>query len=78
MTYNYAETALVNDTDDNSRGAIIRLFGVIFIILGTLNTMLAWRGGLEVMSFQTALFVSGVLLCMIGAIRRQIGPKNSS
>ena len=78
MTNEYAQTASTDDADDNSRGAIIRLFGVIFIILGTLNTMLAWRGGIEVMSFHTALLVSGVLLCMIGAIRRQNGPKKSS
>ena len=36
---------MITRTDDPSRGAIIRLFGVILIILGTLNSMLMWRGG---------------------------------
>jgi hypothetical protein len=55
---------------DNNRGAILRLFGVILIILGTLNTMLSWRGGLEIVPFHAMLMAAGVLLCMIGAIRR--------
>ncbi|MHA1601344.1 MAG: hypothetical protein ACTSW2_11005 [Alphaproteobacteria bacterium] len=55
----------------NNRGAIIRLFGVILIILGALNTMLSWRGGFEVLPFHAALIIMGLLLCLIGAIRRQ-------
>jgi hypothetical protein len=55
---------------DNSRGAIVRLFGVILIILGALNAMLSWRGGLEVASFHTMLIATGLLLCLIGAIQR--------
>ena len=35
-----AETSKINN-----RGAVIKLFGVILIILGGLNSMLAWRGG---------------------------------
>jgi hypothetical protein len=55
----------------NTRGAIIRLFGVILVILGTLDTMLSWRGGFEVLPFHAMLIVTGLLLCLIGAIRRQ-------
>ena len=54
----------------NNRGAIIRLFGVILIILGALDTMLSWRGGFEVLPFHAMLIVMGLLLCLIGAIRR--------
>ncbi len=55
----------------NSRGAIIRLFGVVLIILGTLDTMLSWRGGFEVVPFHAMLIVTGLLLYLIGAIRRR-------
>ncbi len=55
---------------DNNRGAILRLFGVILIILGWLNTMLSWRGGFEVASFHAMLLATGIVLCLIGAIRR--------
>lgn len=55
----------------NTRGAILSLFGAIMIILGTLNTMLSWRGGFEVVSFQVGLIATGIILCVIGAIRRQ-------
>ncbi len=53
-----------------SRGAIFRLFGVILIILGWLNTMLSWRGGFEIIPFHAMLMVTGLLLYLIGAIRR--------
>ncbi len=55
---------------DRSRGAVFRIFGVILIILGWLNTMLSWRGGLEIVPFHAMLIAAGLLLCMIGAIRR--------
>jgi multisubunit Na+/H+ antiporter MnhG subunit len=54
-----------------TRGAVIRIFGVILVILGTLDIMLSWRGGFEIFSFHVLLFVTGLLLCVIGAIRRQ-------
>lgn len=56
----------------NSHGAVIRLFGVIFIILGGLNTMLSWRAGFEVLSLPVIFLAGGVLLCLIGSIKRQI------
>ena len=55
----------------NARGAIIRLFGVVLVILGALDTMLSWRGGFEVLPFHAMLMVTGLLLCLIGAIRRR-------
>lgn len=59
-----------NQNQINSRGAIVRLFGVVFIILGGLNTMLSWRGGVEVLSLPVYLLATGVVLIMIGAILR--------
>ena len=58
---------------DPSRGAIIRLFGVIFIILGTLNSMLMWRGGLTLDSLYVGMIASGFFLYMIGSIKRNKG-----
>ncbi len=67
---------MMDGTDDpvehNTSGAVIRLFGVILIILGSLNTMLSWRGGFEVLSLPVIFLVLGVALCVIGAIRRQL------
>ena len=56
----------------SNRGAIIRLFGVILIILGTLNMMLSWRGSLQIVPFHAMIFAAGVALCLIGAIRRHV------
>jgi hypothetical protein len=61
-----AETSKINN-----RGAVIKLFGVILIILGGLNSMLAWRGGFEVISFYTILIATGALFCLIGSILHQ-------
>ncbi|MFQ5437213.1 MAG: hypothetical protein ACE5DK_00095 [Paracoccaceae bacterium] len=53
----------------NTRGAVIKLFGVVLIILGALNSMLSWRGGFELASLPVYLLVAGLGLCLIGAIR---------
>lgn len=54
----------------SSRGAVIRIFGVILIILGGLDIMLSWRGGFEILSFHALLMITGLVLYAIGAIRR--------
>lgn len=54
----------------SERGAIVRLFGVILIILGTLNTMLSWRGGFQVPDLPVAMIAGGALLCLAGSIGR--------
>lgn len=59
---------------DPSRGAIIRLFGVIIIILGTLDSMLMWRGGFVLSGLYVGMIASGLFLYLIGAIRRGKGP----
>ena len=67
---------MADDLDDepvhNTHGAVIRLFGIILIILGALNTMLSWRGGFEVLSLPVILIAAGFLLCLIGSIMREI------
>ncbi len=58
----------------NNRGAIFRIFGVILIILGWLDTMLSWRGGFEIIPFHAMLILVGLMLYFIGAIRRRAVP----
>jgi len=55
----------------NTRGAVVKLFGVILIILGALNTMLSWRGGFDVLSLPVFLISAGLVLCLIGSVLRQ-------
>ena len=52
------------------KGVKTKLIGVILIFLATLDSMLAWRGGLVMNDFYLLLFVSGVLLYIVGAIRQ--------
>jgi len=61
----------LTQTTATPRGAVIRLFGVIFIMLGTLNTMLSWRGGFELLSLPVFMIAGGLILCLIGVIIRQ-------
>jgi len=51
------------------KGAIIRLFGVVLIFVGTLDAMLLWRGGLALDSSYTLLICTGVALFALGAVR---------
>ncbi len=53
------------------KGAIIKLFGVVLIFLGAMDSMLSWRGGFAVGDFYLALIAAGVLVYGLGAIRAQ-------
>jgi hypothetical protein len=61
------------EAHDTSRGAVIRLFGVILVILGTLDSMLMWRGGFVLSNVYVGMIVSGLFLYVIGTIRRRNG-----
>ena len=52
------------------KGVISKLFGIILIFLGTLDSMLSWRGGFAVNDFYFVLIASGILLYIVGAIRQ--------
>ena len=52
------------------KGVKTRLLGVILIFLGIMDSMLAWRGGFAVSNFYILFFASGVILYVIGGIRR--------
>ncbi len=58
---------------DSSRGAIIRLFGVILVFLGMLDSMLMWRGGFALSTLYVGMIASGLFLYLIGTIRRGKG-----
>ncbi len=58
------------------KGVKTRLLGVVLIIVGFMDSMLAWRGGFQVNSFYTLLIASGVLIYCIGAIRRGSKPQD--
>ena len=55
----------------SNRGVITRLFGVILIILGVLDSMLAWRGGFAVSDAYVLLVACGVFIYFIGAVQRR-------
>ncbi|MCP3971926.1 MAG: hypothetical protein GY717_16705 [Rhodobacteraceae bacterium] len=62
----------MTQTEPNpARGAVIRLFGVILIILGSLNSMLSWRGGFELLSLPVIMIAAGALCFAIGAALRR-------
>jgi hypothetical protein len=53
-----------------TKGFIIKLFGVVLVFLGALDSMLTWRGGLAPSDFHFWLIAAGLLLYGIGAVRR--------
>ncbi len=53
------------------KGAKTKLFGVILIFLGILDSMLAWRGGFAVNDFYILLIALGLFLYAVGAIRER-------
>ncbi|MCP5036464.1 MAG: hypothetical protein GY945_02575 [Rhodobacteraceae bacterium] len=55
--------------ETSKKGVKTKLFGVVLIFLGALDSMLFWRGGLVVNDFYLLLFVLGCIVYIIGAIR---------
>ncbi len=55
---------------NSSKGAIIRIMGVVLIILGTLDGMLSWRAGVALNNLYIFLILAGVLLFVVGVLRR--------
>ncbi len=55
------------------RGVVPRVFGVIMIILGSMNCMLAWRGSFEISLFYLVLIGFGLFLFCFGAVRATSG-----
>ncbi len=53
------------------KGAIVKLFGVVLIFLGGLDSMLSWRGGFPANDFFLLLIVSGLVLYGVGSVRRR-------
>ena len=51
------------------KGVVFKLFGVVLISLGALDTMTAWRGGFAISATFIVLIAAGMLLFAVGAIR---------
>jgi hypothetical protein len=54
---------------ETRKGAIIKLFGVVLVVLGTLNSMLMWRGGFDVSELYLLMIVSGLFVYGIGSVK---------
>jgi len=61
------ETGL--DRPESKKGVVIKLFGVVFIFLGAMDSMMAWRGGFTVSTSFVVLIGTGKALYAAGAIR---------
>jgi hypothetical protein len=60
----------LENNEGKKKGVTTKLFGVILIFLGILDSMLSWRGGFAVNDFYVLLIASGILLYIVGAIRQ--------
>ncbi|MDP6350855.1 MAG: hypothetical protein QF926_02005 [Alphaproteobacteria bacterium] len=55
-------------------GVKTKLFGVVLIFVGLMNSLLSWRGGLAVDGFHVVLIGAGLSLYLIGSIRQGRAP----
>ena len=51
------------------KGVVTKLFGVILVFLGVLDSMVSWRGGFAVSEIYALMIVAGFALYAVGAIR---------
>jgi predicted phage tail protein len=59
------------------RGVKTKILGAVLMILGALNGLLTWRGGLTEGKFYVYLFAAGVAVFAIGAVRQAAGASQS-
>ena len=52
------------------RGLVAIIFGVILVIVGFMNCMLAWLGGFQINLLFLIFIMSGILLFTVGALQR--------
>ncbi len=69
------ETPQTSEPGVVARGTILKVFGVILICLGGLDSLLAWHGKLGANPFFMALLFGGALIYAVGAIRQGRAPK---
>ncbi len=58
------------------KGAGIKLFGVAFIFVGMLDTMLSWRGGFRMDGTYALMIAFGFFLFALGVIRSGSRPRS--
>ncbi len=57
------------------KGVKTRLIGVVLIFLGFMDSLLSWRGGVELSDFYVLLIAAGLGLYAIGSIRNTHGTR---
>ena len=68
------ESDIAMDRETVRKGSITKLFGVVLILIGGMDSMLSWRGGFAVGNFYIALIAAGIAIYAFGAIRSQRRP----
>lgn len=51
------------------KGVKTKLMGVVLVFLGLMDSMLSWRGGVELSDFYLLLIAAGLGLYLVGSIR---------
>ncbi len=59
-----------NENSTTRKGVALRMLGVVAIILGILDSMLAWRGGYSVEPLYIGLIMGGLMLYISGILVR--------
>jgi hypothetical protein len=62
--------SLLQESANSNKGTIFRLMGVVLIITGALDGMLSWRAGVALSNLYIFLILAGVLLFIVGVLRR--------
>ncbi|HSG95733.1 MAG TPA: hypothetical protein VLA28_09435 [Afifellaceae bacterium] len=73
MTIPWPAEEIGLDDRKPKKGVITKLFGVVFIFLGALDSMMAWRGGFTVSTSFAVLIVIGLALYAAGSVRGRTG-----
>jgi hypothetical protein len=56
--------------DRPAKGVFMRLFGVVLVFLGLLDSLLSWRGGFALDGFYVFMIAAGISIFVVGTIKR--------
>lgn len=61
----------------NSRGLVARIFGVVLVLVGAMDCMLAWQGGFKINLLFVMFIMGGILVFTVGAVQRTAAATNA-
>jgi hypothetical protein len=59
----------MEEESKEKKGVGLKVFGILLVLLSSLNLMFSWRGGFSIDYFYPMIFVVGVAFFVVGTLK---------